>query len=68
MNECSAEWLAKERLKEVRAFAARQALIRQALADRPSLRVKLGTLLIRCGQWLRGEASEPDVEAKRAAA
>ena len=62
------EWLARERLDQARAWAARQALIREALSDRPGLRLRLGGLLIRLGTWLRDRGAEPDVEAKRAAA
>lgn len=68
MNHYLDEWLVTEQLTRARAFAARQALIRQALADRPPLRFRLGALLIRCGTWLRRGVTEPDVEAKRAAA
>ena len=62
------EWLARERLAEARAYAARQALIRRALADRPGLRLRVGLLLVRLGTWLQGRGAEPDVEAKRAPA
>jgi len=40
------EWLIKDRLRQDREFAARQALIRQAMADRPSLRLRLGLFLV----------------------
>lgn len=68
INDYLAEYLVKEQLDQARRLAARQAMIRQALADRPPLRFRLGTLLIRFGTWLRGGAAEPDVEAKRVTA
>ena len=68
MNLYETEWLARERLDQAREFAARQAMIRKSRGDRPSLRLRLGTLLIRAGTWLQDRAAEPDVEAKRAAA
>ncbi len=68
MHPYIAECLAWESMNEARAFAARQALLRQALADRPPLTFRLGTLLIRVGTWLRGKVREEDVEAKRVTA
>ena len=64
LNEYELAWLVKERLRQDREFAARQALIKEALADRPALRVRLGILLIRLGGWLQGEA-ESETEAER---
>lgn len=64
LNEYELAWLVKERLRQDREFAARQALIKEARADRPALRVRLGVLLIRLGGWLQGEA-ESDTEAER---
>jgi len=62
------EWLIKERLRQDREFVARQALIRQAMADRPSLRLRLGLFLIRLGMWLRDSTEERDVEVERVTA
>lgn len=62
------EWLAKYRLDQARQYAARHAMIRLALGDRLTLRLRLGALFIRVGTWLQARAAEPDVEAKRAAA
>jgi len=68
MNLYELEWLARYRLDQARQYAARHAMIRLALADRPTLRLRLGALFIRVGTWLQARAAEPDVEAKRAAA
>ena len=68
MNLYEMEWWAKNRLDEARAFAARQAMVRQALGDRPTVRVWLGALLVRLGTWLQDRAAERDAEAKRVAA
>ncbi|MFZ1057549.1 MAG: hypothetical protein WAP47_00010 [Candidatus Rokuibacteriota bacterium] len=68
MNVYELEWLVKDRLDQARQYAARNAMIRLALADRPTLRLRLGALFIRVGTWLQARAAEPDAEAKRAAA
>lgn len=68
MNLYELEWLARDRLDQARAFAARRAMVRKALAGRPTAGVWLGALLIRFGTWLQDRVAEPDVEAKRAAA
>lgn len=68
MNLYELEWLARYRLDQARQYAARQAMVRNALGDRPTLRLRLGALFIRVGTWLQDRAAEPDVEAKRAAA
>lgn len=68
LNTYEVEWLVRERLNQDREFAARQAMIKQALADRPALRVRLGILFIRLGTWLQGGAEKPDVEAERVTA
>jgi hypothetical protein len=48
-----AELAAAERLRELRAAAARQALLHQATRGRrPGLRARLGQALIRVGQRL----------------
>jgi hypothetical protein len=68
MNLYELEWLARYRLDQARQYAARQAMIRKALGDRPTLRLWLADLFIRFGTRLQDRAAEPDVEAKRAAA
>lgn len=68
MNLYELEWLARYRLDQARQYAARQAMVRNALGDRPTLRLWLADLFIRVGTRLQDGAAEPDVEAKRAAA
>ena len=68
MNLHELEWLARYRLDQARQYAARQAMIRKALGDRPTLRLWLADLFIRFGTRLQDRAAEPDVEAKCAAA
>ena len=68
MNHYEVDWLVRDRLDRDRAFAAHQALIKQALASRPPFRLRLGLLLIRIGTWLQGAAADRDVEPKRATA
>ena len=68
MNLYELEWLARYRLDQARQYAARQAMIRKALGDRPTLRLWLADVFIRFGTRLQDRAAEPDIEAKRAAA
>ena len=68
MNLYELEWLARYRLDQARQYAARQAMVRKAIGDRPTLRLWLADLFIRFGTRLQDRAAEPDVEAKRAAA
>ncbi len=68
MNLYELEWLARYRLDQARQYAARQAMVRKAVGDRPTLRLWLADLFIRFGTRLQDRAAEPDVEAKRAAA
>jgi hypothetical protein len=49
---------ARERHEEIRAFAARQALLRAARVPRRPLTLVVGTLLVRAGQWLVRRAPE----------
>lgn len=59
-NEHWLEWLARERVAEARAAAARWALLR-SLPPAPSpLRVALGRALIRLGQWLAAAPAAAD--------
>jgi len=66
LNTYELQYLVKERLNRDRQFAARQAMVKEALADRPALRLRLGALFIRLGTWLQGGVEKPDVEAERA--
>ena len=68
MNVYEMEWLVKDRLDQARQYAARNAMIRLALADRPTLRLWLADVFIRFGTRLQDRAAEPNVEARRAAA
>ena len=58
----------KDRLDQPRQYPARQAMVRKAIGDRPTLRLWLADLFIRFGTRLQDRAAEPDIEAKRAAA
>jgi hypothetical protein len=49
-----AELIARDRIEEARARAARRRLLDSANTARPRLRVMLGFALIRLGQWLAG--------------
>ena len=68
MNLYETELWARDRLEHAREFAAREAMIRKALPDRPTVRLWLGALFIRLGTWLQGRVPDPDGEAKRAPA
>lgn len=48
--------LARERLDEARAAAARSALVRSLRPARRPVRVAVGLALIRIGHWLAGRA------------
>jgi hypothetical protein len=52
MPEYFTDVVARERLAELRALAARQSLLREARASRPPMRVTLGAALVRMGHWL----------------
>ncbi len=56
MNGYLDEQLVRERLDEVRAMAAQQALVRSFRPVRRPMRVALGLALIRVGHWLAGRA------------
>ncbi len=58
MNDPHFEMIVRERIAEMEALPARKALRRSLRAPRPPLRVRLGTLLIRLGERLRGRAGE----------
>jgi hypothetical protein len=51
LNEYHADFLARDRLADARASAARHELIRSLRPRRP-LRVAIGLTLIRVGAWL----------------
>ena len=52
MCEEFSAFLARERHAEMRAYAARQALVRAARPARRPIRIMLGTTLVRAGEWL----------------
>ncbi len=54
MNTYLAEWMARERLDEARAFAARQAAIRALTPSRHPVRMAVGRALIKAGHWVAG--------------
>jgi hypothetical protein len=56
MNSYLVEWLAKERLGELRTALARQQLA-ASLRERSALRVRLGLALIGIGRRLQGSRS-----------
>ena len=53
MNVYLVEWLAKERLGEIRAAAVREQLAESA-RPRPSLRTALGLAMVSVGRKLQG--------------
>jgi hypothetical protein len=58
INEYAMETLVRERLSTLRA-AARQHALSAPRASGPGLRVRLGTALVRAGEWLRAGAEDP---------
>ena len=60
MNVYLDEQLVRERLDEVRAMAAQQALVRSLAPVRRPMRVALGFALIRVGHWVAGRAPRRD--------
>lgn len=56
MNEYLAEWLIRERVAKVRAWAETETLANSARQPRRSLRAGLGLILVRIGHWLMGNA------------
>jgi hypothetical protein len=54
MNMYLEEWLARDRLDEARALAARLALVRGLASARRPVRVAVGLALIRTGHWVAG--------------
>lgn len=61
------DWLvAKQRIEDARAFAARERLIAALQPTRSPLRATLGLALIKAGRWVAGEAPRRGVEPYRA--
>lgn len=59
--------LVRERLAEAEALVERWARLRAACRPRRPLRVRLGTALIRAGQWLLRRAPDGSREPSRSA-
>ncbi len=67
MDEYLIEALAKDRLEQMRAWAARHALLRSLRPAPRPLRIAVGMALIRAGRWvLRGVPKLP-AERRRTA-
>jgi hypothetical protein len=56
LNEYLVILMARERMAEAQAAAARDALLRAARPARRPARVQLGLALIRFGRWILGAA------------
>ena len=68
MNLQVDELVARQRLEEARAEAARWALIRQLRPARNPLRAALGLALIKAGHWVAGRAPRRAGQPRRATA
>jgi hypothetical protein len=68
MNTYLEESVARERLDQARAIAARRAMVRSLRPARPSLRVWTGLLLIRLGRSLAQRPPKRTAEPGRALA
>lgn len=68
MNPQMEEQVARQRLDEARAEAARWALIRQLRPARPPMRVVVGFALIKVGHWVAGRAPRRAGQPRRATA
>jgi hypothetical protein len=68
MNPQMEEQVARQRLDEARAEAARWALLRQLRPARHPVRVALGFALIKVGHWVAGRAPRRAGQPRRAAA
>jgi hypothetical protein len=62
------EQVARQRLEEARAEAARWALIRQLRPARKPMRVVVGFALIKIGHWVAGRAPRRAGQPRRATA
>jgi hypothetical protein len=49
--------MVKERMHDDLRYAEQRRALRLARVPRPSMRVRLGTALIRFGQWMMGESA-----------
>ena len=58
LNDYVLETLARQRLEEARAFAARRALVAGLPARRSSVRARLGAALIVLGERIMGTAGD----------
>ena len=65
MNVYLVEWMAKERLGEIRAAIVREQLAESA-RRRPSLRVALGLALVNVGRKLQGDRAAMSAAASEA--
>jgi len=68
MNPQMEEQVARQRLDEARAEAARWALLRQLRPARRPPRVALGFALIKVGHWVAGRAPRRAGQPRRATA
>ncbi|HXA95046.1 MAG TPA: hypothetical protein VN323_05785 [Candidatus Dormibacteraeota bacterium] len=68
MNSQMEEQLARERLDEARAAAARWALVRELRPARRPVRVAVGHALIKVGHWVAGRAPRRSGAPRRATA
>jgi hypothetical protein len=67
MNDYAIEILARQRLEEARAFAARRALLARLPKRRSSVRARLGAALIALGERIMGPAAAGDSRATHGA-
>lgn len=68
MNPQLDEQVARQRLEEARAQAARWALLRELRPARHPVRVALGFALIKAGHWVAGRAPRRSGQPRRATA
>ena len=68
MNSQLEEQVARQRLEEARAEAARWALVRSLRPARRPVRVVLGHALIKAGRWVAGRAPRDVSTPRRATA
>jgi len=68
MNPQMEEQVARQRLEEARAEAARWALIRQLRPARKPMRVVVGFALIKIGHWVAGRTPRRAGQPRRATA
>jgi hypothetical protein len=68
MNPQLEEQVARQRLDEARAEAARRALLRDLRPARRPMRVTVGFALIKVGHWVAGRAPRRAAEPRRVTA